>query len=461
MLTRRRLLARTLAAAGGAIALPTFISPRAWAADTPPSRRIQLAHIGCGRMGRGDLGSLIGFKEARYVAVCDVDRTRRDDARDFVTRYYREHGEGEVACAVHDDYRAVLADPAVDAVVISTPDHWHALPVVAAALAGKHIYVQKPLAMTMAEVRHVKRIVARTGCILQIGSQQRSDFNFRRACELVRNGCIGKVHTVKIGLPSDKAGPALTPQAVPANLDYDFWLGSTHAPADFPYTEERVHSQKDLNARPGWLRVEDFCLGMITGWGSHHLDIAQWGLGAELSGPVRIDARGEFPTEGIWNVHGPYHVEMEYAQGAKVIIDGSILNGVRFEGDQGWIFASRVGQHSRAKDPLDRLPLRAHDKAILKQPLPEGSTLLPPSRNHYGNWLEAIAAKKPPVAPIDQGAHTTAACIAAWIGMKLKRPLTFDPATMTFPGDDAANALCVRPERPQHSLEKLVQERGV
>ncbi len=254
----------------------------------------------------------------------------------------------------YGDYRELLKDSGVDAIAVSTPDHWHCEPVIAGAQAGKDIYVQKPLSMTLVEGREVSDTVTAHKRAFQIGSQQRSDSpwpQFRRACELVRNGRIGKVHTVKVGLPTDPSGGSTTPQPVPPNLNYEMWLGWT---PDVFYTEDRVHPQNSITDRPGWLRIDSYCLGMITGWGAHHMDIAHWGMDTELTGPIEADGHAEFPKSGLWNVHGPYHIEMKYANGATVIIDNKFENGVRFEGPEGWIFVSRGSGKATASDPVHR-----------------------------------------------------------------------------------------------------------
>ena len=443
MHTRREILIRSLVGAG-TLLLPGVLASTGCAHRRSANDRIQIAQIGCGRMGFSDCSSLLAINEARVVALCDVDAKRLNEAHRQVVNYYRQRGEQDVSCKTYDDYRHIMADQTIDAVVISTPDHWHALPVAAALLAGKAVYVQKPLALTMAETRMLKQLAHDRGGIVQIGSQQRSGRYFRLACQLVRSGAVGRLHTVRIGLNHDAAGPELMPQAVPANLDYDRWLGPAHAPSDFPYIEKRVHSQQDLNERPGWLRVEDFCLGMITGWGSHHIDIAHLAMGCELGGPTAITAKAEFPRKGIHNVHGQYHAELAYPGEVTVILDHSYPNGIRFEGSDGWIFVQR-GEGSGTGRPL-----QASKPELLKTPLP-------PSMNHYEDWIVAIRANRQPIAPLDQGAHTGAACIAIWVGMKLGRPVRFDPVAMEFPGDDDANRLCVRSARSGYDLEALIR----
>ena len=459
--SRRDFLTRALVGASGAIALPTFISPRLWGADPPPSKRINLVQIGCGRIGRSmDLPGFLKQADARFVAVCDVDRKRCEDGRLMVANHYEKQGESHVDIGMYGDYREMLARPDVDAVVISTPDHWHALPVIEAALAGKDIYVQKPLALTIAESEATRRIVRAKGRILQMGSQQRSDVQFHKACELVRNGRIGKVNTIKIGLPNDPAGKIIQPQPVPANLDYDRWLGSVTD--DLPYIEERVHPQKDYS-RPGWLRVEAFSAGMITGWGSHHLDIAHWALGGDTPGPLEIEGTGTFPTSGIWNVHTAYHIEALYPNDVRIILDNKFKNGVLFEGSDGWIFVTRGSAKVTSSDPggaNSQSPLQASRPEILTTELDSKAVRLHRSTGHFKDFLEGVRSRKDPVAHVDAGSYTFNAISAMWIAMKLNRKLKYDPAKAEFLGDDEANRLRSRAQRPAYSVDAVVKKAG-
>ena len=239
---------------------------------------------------------------------------------------------------MYDDYRELLANKDIDAVLISTPDHWHAPIAIAAVEAGKDVYLQKPASLTIAEGRALSYAVQRTGRVLQLGSQNRSLPQHRYACELVRNGRIGQLKTVEVGLAADPGGEVEPEMPVPAHFNYDMWLGST--PHVF-YTEKRVHPQVGYD-RPGWLRCEQFGAGMITGWGAHHIDTAHWGMGAEHTGPVEIWGTAEFPGSGLWDVHGAFRTEARYADGVHMIVSDSIQNGVKFIGTEGWIFVNRV-----------------------------------------------------------------------------------------------------------------------
>jgi myo-inositol 2-dehydrogenase / D-chiro-inositol 1-dehydrogenase len=238
---------------------------------------------------------------------------------------------------MYSDYKEMLLNKDIDAVIISTPDHWHAQPAMEAALAGKDIYLQKPNSLTVEEGRLMSDIVHRQGVILQIGTQQRSSAQFRRAAELVRNGRIGKLHTVKIGLPGDPPGPVFPEMPVPSNLNFEMWLGPT---PEVPYTERLVHPQEGYGP-PGWLRHENYGAGMITGWGQHHYDSAAWGMDTEYTGPISVEAIAEFPKSGSWNVHGDFFVKHEYENGITVFTSGGYPNGIRYEGTDGWIFVTR------------------------------------------------------------------------------------------------------------------------
>jgi myo-inositol 2-dehydrogenase / D-chiro-inositol 1-dehydrogenase len=462
----RRNFLKTTGLAGAAIGFPTIIPARVLGADAP-SNKINILQIGCGRIARSmDLtGVLRHSNQARVTAVCDVDSLRVADARDMVENYYKQRNI-DLSVATFGDYREALAHPDIDAVSISTPDHWHAEPIIVAALAGKDIYVQKPLTMTVAEGRAVSDVIRAKERMFQIGSQQRSGAQFRIACEMVRSGRIGKLHTVRIGLPSDPSGGSTEEIPVPPNLNYDMWLGSTPLA---PYTKDRVHAQGDdiktrYGERPGWLRLEEYCLGMITGWGSHHVDIAHWGMDVEHTGPISIEGRAEFPTSGLWNVHGPYHIEASYANGVTMIIDHTFTNGVRFEGDDGWIFVARGAERVTASDPIPAgaaaKSLQASNPEILKTPLGAGDVRLheSPNNDHHLDWITSMRTRKPAVTNAELAHRSTSACILGWIAMKLGRKLTWDPEKEVFANDEAANAMLSRTERPPYGIAKLLKE---
>ena len=244
---------------------------------------------------------------------------------------------------------------------------------------------------------------------------------------------------------------------VPPNLNYEMWLGCT---PKAPYTEDRVHPQNSITDRPGWLRIDSYCLGMITGWGSHHVDIAHWGMGTELTGPIEIEGKAEFPKKGLWNVHGPYHIEAKYANGVTMIIDNNFTNGVRFEGADGWIFVSRGGAKATASDPASAYgkALDASDPKILNSKIGPNEIHLHKSDDHHLDWLTSIQTRQPAVTTPEEAHRSTSACILGWIAMKLGRKLRWDPVKEAFIGDDEANAMRSRPQRAPYGIDRLLKK---
>lgn len=449
--SRRDFLRRagaTLAASGVVAGFPTIV-PSSVFGQAAPSNRINVGAIGTGRISRGhDMPGIWKDPLARIMAVCDLDAKRLADAKRLVNGYYaKQTGQPYDGVTAYAEYRELLANREVDAVVISTPDHWHAAITIAAVRAGKDVYLQKPASLTIAEGRAVSDAVRRSGRIFQIGSQQRSSPQFRYAAELVRNGRIGKLQTVKIGLPGDPSGDVEPEMPVPVGLDYDAWLGST---PQVYYTEKRVHPQADYG-RPGWLRCEQFGAGMITGWGSHHLDSAHWAMDTELTGPIEISGTAEFPTSGLWDVHGAFKTEAVYANGVRMIVSGDFANGIRFEGTTGWIFVSRGNEAVTASDPQSRLKdeqaLAASDPTIITSVIGPNEVHLYESTDHHRNWLDCVRSRKEPIAPVETAHRSCSACLLHHIAMKLKRPLKWDPVREVFAGDDEANRMLSRPQR--------------
>ena len=460
--SRRHFLKGSLAAM--AAGFPTIVPARVFGRSAP-GNLIQVGQIGCGRIARISefVGILKNSDVARYVAVCDLDTVRLADAKHLLEQAYaQKFGAGNYAeIKTYGDYREMLRDKSIDAVCISTPDHWHAQPAMEAALAGKDIYLQKPASLTIKEGRQMADTVKRTGRIFQQGSQQRSDPNFRLACELVRNGRIGKVQQIVIGLPVDPSGDVEPQMPVPPNLNYDMWLGST--PLVY-YTEKRVHPQaEDLKTRydrPGWLRCEQFGAGMITGWGAHHIDIAHWGMDTEYTGPVEIVASAEFPTKGLWDVHGPFHVRAHYANGADVFISEKYPTGVKFIGEYGWIWVTR-GAPVTPSDPAafksGSPPLDASDRKMLAAGIKDNEIHLhlSPKNDHHLDWLTSIKTRQPPAAPAEIGHRSCSACLLAHDAMKLNRELKWDPQAEEYLNDKEANSLLSRSQRAPYGTNAL------
>jgi predicted dehydrogenase len=432
---------KTAAIAG----FPTIV-PATVFGQFAPSNRIAVGAIGVGRISRGhDLPAIFKYDAARVIAVCDLDSKRVEQAKTFVNDHYKS-SNGVIG---YSDYRELLANKDVDAVVVSTPDHQHAVIAVHAVRAGKDVYLQKPASLTIAEGRILSNAVQASGRILQIGSQQRSWKQFHRACELVRNGRIGDVQRVEVGLPVDPSGPDAGPMPVPANLNYDAWLGPTRV---VPYNELRVHPQTDFS-RPGWLRVEQFTAGMITGWGAHHVDTAHWGMNTEYTGPIEVWGSAEFPTHGIWDVHGKFKTEALYANGVHMSISDSYPNGIKFYGRNGWIFVTRDEMVTPTDPGSTQAPIRpltASDPKILDTVIGPNEIHLYHGEEQHANWLDCVRSRQQPVAPVEVGHRACSACLVHYIAMKTKRKLHWDPVNERFQNDDEANAMLSRPQRPPY-----------
>jgi predicted dehydrogenase len=389
----------------------------------PPSGRITVGVIGCGGRGRSLLTSFLDQKDVQPVALCDVDQGQLASARQIV---HEKRGE-QTTCFETGDFRAVLERDDVDAVIIATPDHWHAIPVIAAARAGKDIYGEKPLSLTLAEGRAMVDEVTRAGCVFQTGSQQRSDGRFRLAAELVRNGRLGRLRRITCGLPTGHTHPNITPQPVPEGLDYDMWLGP--APRE-PYHPKRCH----WNYR--W--ILDYSGGQVTDWGGHHPDIAQWAMNTCESGPVRVEGTGEFPATGLFDAAVRFRFVCTYASGVEMVVTDRARRGVKFEGDDGWVFVSR-GR------------LEAGPEALLRDKIGSSEIHLPISRNHVRDFLDCVRSRRRPIAPIEHGHRSISIAHMGNIAMQLGRPLRWDPRTETF-DDETANRLRSRAYRQPWQL---------
>jgi predicted dehydrogenase len=383
-----------------------------------------------------------------------VDQNRTKDGKNLVDNYYQERGK-KVDTKMFDNYQEMIAHKDIDAVIISTPDHWHAQPAIEAALAKKHVYLQKPTSLTVEEGRTLSNIVQDQGIILQVGTQQRSSPQFRYAAELVRNGRIGKLHTVKVGLPGDPPGPIAQIEAVPAALNFDVWLGST---PEMEYSEMLVHP-KEGYSRPGWLRKEQFGAGMITGWGQHHFDSAAWGMNTEYTGPKSVEAIAEFPKYGSWDVHGDFMVKAEYQNGITMLTSGGFPNGIRYEGEDGWIFVTRGAYRATPSDPIPEQngvkSLDASDPKILESVIGPNEIHLYESKEQHGNWLDCIQSGKEPISPVEIGHRACTVCLISHIAMKLPRQLNWDPMTERFINDAEANAMLRRSQRSPYGTANI------
>jgi predicted dehydrogenase len=437
-----------------AIGFPTIV-PASVFGQTAPSNRINIGAIGVGRISHGhDLPGIWQFDQARIMAACDLDSKRVEEAKILINGYYsKKTGKPYDGVTGYHNYHELLANKDIDAVVISTPDHQHAILAVDAVHAKKDVYLQKPASLTIAEGRAMSNAVMASGQILQVGSQQRSWKQFHRACELVRNGRIGQIKHVEIGLPGDPSGPDAAAMPIPSNFNYDAWLGST---PEAYYTEIRVHPQ-DGFSRPGWLRCEQFGAGMITGWGAHHVDTAHWGMNTEYTGPVEVWGTAEFPTHGLWDVHGKFLTHAIYADGVTMDISGDFPNGIKFYGTEGWIFVTRdemvTPTDPGGKAAVAPKPLVASDPKILDSVIGPDEVHLYQSDDQHGNWLECIKSRKAPIAPAEIGHRACSTCLIHHIAMKTKRRLYWDPVKEHFKNDDDANCMLSRPQRAPYMMD--------
>ena len=454
-LSRREFLqnsAKATAATALAFSFPAIV-PASVFGKNAPSNRINIGAIGTGRISRvHDMPGVWKYDFARIIGVCDLDTKRAADARQFVNDYYtKKLGQPYDGVTVYHDYKELLQNKDIDAVLVSTPDHWHALIGIHAVQAGKDVYLQKPTSLTIAEGRALSNAVQKTDRIFQIGSQQRSSPQFRYAAELVRNGRIGQLKTVYVGLPGDPSGDVELEMPIPSNLNYDMWLGST--PYVY-YTEKRVHPQVGYD-RPGWLRCEQFGAGMITGWGSHHIDSAHWAMNMEHSGPIEVWGKAEFPTKGLWDVHGIFTTEALYVNGVKMVVSNELPNGIKFEGTEGWIFVTRGNYQATPTDPVKPgqvKALEASDPKIISSVIGPNEVHLYESSDHHGNWLDCIKTRKQPIAPVEVGHRACSTCLIHHIAMKLKRKVYWDPEKERFNNDDEANSMLSRPQRKPYII---------
>lgn len=425
--TRRQFLKTGLAAATFPYIVP--VSALGKGGAVPPSERIVLGCIGVGRMGQGDMREFMKLKDVHIAAVCDFDANRCKDAAEQVNRKY------DSDCSMYRDFAELIAREDIDAVSIVTPDHWHAIPAIMAAKAGKDIFLQKPMTLTIEEGRAVSDAVREAKVVFQCGSQQRSEANFRVGCELALNGYLGEVKSLKVGLGTDP-GCGIEPEMpVPKNLDYNGWLGQC---PEAPYTEKRVHPEKGYD-RPGWLRIKAYGHGMITGWGAHHLDIAHWGMGWMGTGPRTIEGTAVFPESGLWDVHGDFDLTYTYDNDVVMNVSSKHPNGVRFEGSEGWVYVTRG-------------KIDASDSNLLDIEIKDSDTHLYKSTDHKANFLECIRTRKETVAPVENAHRSCTACILGSHAMDLGRKLFWDPKIERFANDDEANALLSRKMRAPWAL---------
>lgn len=435
-ISRRGFLVGTAAAA---LAGPWITPGRAWGQDgpAPPSERIGLGFVGCGAMNSGHMRNFANRGDVQVVAVCDVIRSKREEAKSRIEEVYAEATKQSAyaGCAAYSDFRELIADPNVDAVVVATPDHWHTLPALAAVRVGKHVYVEKPMTLTIEEGRVLADEVKRTGRRLQVGSHQRSVGPFRQAVALARTGKLGRLERVEAGIYSGPSGGVAVEEPVPDGFDYEMWLGQA------PW---RPYSPAFTQGVRPWMYISDFSGGRPTEWGSHHFDIAQWGMGADDTGPVEIEGVGVFPESGLYDCLISWRIEMRYANGVTMLSadETHIPQGVKFVGDEGWVFVNRDKIEA---EPASLLALRVSS---------EEAGLIE-STDHAGNWIKAIRDGSETVCNAEVGHRTATLCHLTNICAKLRRKLRWDPAGERFEDDPEADAMISRAMRAPWSLNAV------
>ncbi len=426
-ISRRQFLKRASGITAGAVTFPYFVSSSALgqAGRPAPSDRIVMGCIGMGGQGTGDMRGFLGKKEAQVVAVCDVDKGHRDQAKKIVDEKY-----GNSDCKTYIDFREVIERKDIDALLLALPDQWHSIPAIMGARAGKDMYAEKPLARTIREGRAICDAVHRYGRIWQTGSWQRSVGHFRRACELVRNGRIGKVNKVEVGLPTGGGGGNNPVQPVPEGVDWDFWLG----PAPWVPYRGVMHWN--------WRWIMDYSGGQLTDWAGHHIDIAHWGLGLDRTGPVEIEGKGVYPKDGMYDVPTQYKFTCKYADGLTMIVanDRQLPKGMgaMWYGEKGWIHVNRGG-------------LNAEPKSILEEVIGPNEIKLYNSRDHTQNFLDCVKSRKETITPVEIAHRSISVGLLGEIAMLTEEKLQWDPEKEIFLNSDKANRLLSRPMRaPWH-----------
>jgi predicted dehydrogenase len=420
--TRRRFLqTTTLAGAAAPFLLPSHV----WSADTAANDRIVMGCIGVGTQGRGLLGGFLNNSEVQVVAVCDVDTTRREHSKKTVEDFYaKQNTAGYKGCAVYNDFRELIASKDLNAVCIATPDHWHAIPVIEACKAKLDIYCEKPLSLTIAEARAMANAVRQHDRVFQTGSMQRSSNEFLKACELVRNGRIGKVQEVYVSVGNSSQWCDLPEEEMEPGLDWDRWLGPAPKRAYNSVLSPRgVHKHF-----PNWRNYREYSGGMMTDWGAHHFDIAQWGLGMDDSGPVEI-----IPPDG----KDVKQLTYKYANGVVMYHGG--LKGYEF----GVVFVGENG-----KVCVDRGKFKAEPEGIAED---YQANMLPvklyKSTNHQRDFLACIRSRKRPICDVEVGARSVSVCLLGNLAYWNQRPLKWDPKAEKFIGDAEANTWLDRTRR--------------
>ena len=461
-LSRRGFMQRSLAALSAA-GLPSWAALEVFQAEAraadeakkpvAANDKIVIGLIGCGGQGNGIMGWARRDKRVQVVAVCDVDKRHRERTAKSVGK----------DCQQFEDFRKINDLKDINAVLIATPDHWHTLCAIDAMRKGKDVYCEKPLTLTIEEGQALVKVAKQTKAIFQVGSQQRSDARFRLACELVRNGRLGKIKTVETWIGENPTSPPIPKADTPEGLNWDFWLGPTpEVPYRFLEAKKKIGrgNARYTNGHYEFRWWYQFSGGKMTDWGAHHNDIAQWALGMDESGPVAVESKGKEPPKGgdRYDCHPTFEVTYTYANGAKVICK-SKENGVRFEGEDGkWIFVDR-GKIEASDQKEKPVPGRKGVKAkpggpskILDEKLGADATRLYVSNNHMMNWLDCIKSRKPTICPAEVGFRSVTVCHIGVISMRLGfKKLTWDPKAEKF-GEEEGNKMLSRKMRGEWKL---------
>jgi predicted dehydrogenase len=431
-LTRRRFIART----GAALVLPTILPACVSGTRRPRALdRVTLGVVGWGWQGPSNTKALLNLPDCQVVAACDLDKNHLADAVKTVNDHYKNSD-----CRAYHDYRELLARDDIDAVMLAVPDHWHALVAVEAARRKKDIYGEKPLAKTVAEQQAIVAAVQKNGCIWQMGSWQRSVANFHKAAEIVRNGLIGEVTRVEVGLPSgnvdeNKGRYPMTPGEPPPELDYEMWIGPSKM---MPYIAGRVHKNWRWNYNTGG--------GQLMDWVGHHVDIAHWGLGFDQSGPSEIEGHGDFPpADGVWNTCTKYRIELKYPRGITMVIAGGypdIKGGTKWIGSSGWVYVNRGAFDASNQDWSDYRELPDELRKIK----------LYQSDNHQRNFIDCVKSRKETITPVETGHHSAIPGHLGLISMLTGRKIRWDVEREVILDDPDASALLTRPYRQPWTL---------
>jgi predicted dehydrogenase len=432
--SRRQFLKGT-AMAAGAVTLPYVVPSSApgQAGTVAPSERIVMASIGLGIQGTGLLRAFLSHNDVQVVAVCDVRESQRQKAKGIVDQHY-----GNKDCVTYNDFCDVCRRPDIDAVCVATPDHWHVLVSLEAARNGKDMYTEKALGLSVAWGKALQTACHKYGTVFQWGTQQRSDKQFRFGCELVRNGRIGKLQTILVGVPYDFVVPNQPTQPVPEDLDYDMWLGA--APWA-PYSYQRCRPWTQEESYSNWYHISDYCLGGIGGyWGVHHVDIGQWGHGTDNTGPVEIEGTAVFPKDGLADCATSWKVTHKYADGVTMVYmdEAQYKHGVTFQGSEGWVHITREG-------------IWAEPQSLLTSVIGRDEIHLIESKGHQRDFLDAVKTRGRTICPIDVAVRTDTICHLTDICTRLGRKLRWDPAKENFIDDAEASRMLMRPMRsPWH-----------